>query len=170
MPQVSPRPIFMQGDLRNPTMYSTYRAWQPAFQRTVAEQIALYQQPAFRDAFVEDIAIRKRPHLWEQTRNLFGLRSLGKGAKAPRHNSVTRLTGRSSAALPLVRRSALRFIAWLSNQSKYKGDDTGGDALGSDRAIEVGHQHVHPAYDLGHLATPGLCNTSLLLFHKTTIF
>ncbi|MBM3226988.1 MAG: amidohydrolase family protein, partial [Candidatus Tectomicrobia bacterium] len=42
MPQVSPRPIFMQGDLRNPTMYSTYRAWQPAFQRTVAEQIALY--------------------------------------------------------------------------------------------------------------------------------
>ena len=33
IPQVSPRPIFMQGDLRNPTMYSTYRAWQPAFQR-----------------------------------------------------------------------------------------------------------------------------------------
>jgi N-acyl-D-aspartate/D-glutamate deacylase len=70
MPQVSPRPIFMQGDLRNPTMYSTYRAWQPAFHRTVAEQIALYQQPAFREAFVEDIAIRKRHHLWGQTRVL----------------------------------------------------------------------------------------------------
>jgi N-acyl-D-amino-acid deacylase len=70
MPQVSPRPIFMQGDLRNPTMYSTYRAWQPAFQRTVAEQIALYQQPDFRDAFVEDIALRKRHHLWGQTRVL----------------------------------------------------------------------------------------------------
>jgi N-acyl-D-amino-acid deacylase len=70
IPQVSPRPIFMQGDLRNPTMYSTYRAWQPAFQRTVAEQIALYQQPAFREAFVEDIALRKRHHLWGQTRVL----------------------------------------------------------------------------------------------------
>jgi N-acyl-D-aspartate/D-glutamate deacylase len=70
MSQVSPRPIYMQGDLRNPTMYSTYRAWQPAFQRTVAEQIALYQQPAFRDAFVEDIALRKRHHLWGQTRVL----------------------------------------------------------------------------------------------------
>jgi N-acyl-D-amino-acid deacylase len=70
MPQVSPRPIFMQGDLRNPTMYSTYRAWQPAFQRPMAEQIALYQQPAFRAAFVEDIALRKREHLWEQTRVL----------------------------------------------------------------------------------------------------
>jgi N-acyl-D-aspartate/D-glutamate deacylase len=70
IPQVSPRPIFMQGDLRNPTMYSTYRAWQPAFQRTVAEQIALYRQPAFRTAFLEDIALRKRDHLWGQTRVL----------------------------------------------------------------------------------------------------
>ena len=70
IPQVTPRPIFMQGDLRNPSMYSTYRAWQPAFQRTVAEQIALYQHPAFRAAFVEDIALRKRDHLWEQTRVL----------------------------------------------------------------------------------------------------
>src|SRR5689334_24553220 len=52
------------------TMYATYRAWQPAFQRSVAEQIALYQQPAFRAAFVEDIALRKRDHLWEQTRVL----------------------------------------------------------------------------------------------------
>ena len=70
MPQVSPRPIYMESDLRNPTMYSTYRAWQPAFQRTVAEQIALYQQPGFREAFVEDISIRKRDHLWGQTRVL----------------------------------------------------------------------------------------------------
>jgi N-acyl-D-aspartate/D-glutamate deacylase len=70
IPQVSPRPIFMQGDLRNPTMYSTYRAWQPAFQRPVAEQITLYQQPAFRAAFMEDVALRKREHLWEQTRVL----------------------------------------------------------------------------------------------------
>jgi N-acyl-D-amino-acid deacylase len=70
MPQVSPRPIYMEGDLRNPTMYSTYRAWQPAFRHTVAEQIVLYQQLGFREAFVEDITIRKRDHLWGQTRVL----------------------------------------------------------------------------------------------------
>ena len=70
VPQVSPRPIFMEGDLHNPTMYSTYRAWQPAFGRTLAEQITLYRQPAFREAFVEDIALRKRDHLWGQTRVL----------------------------------------------------------------------------------------------------
>jgi N-acyl-D-amino-acid deacylase len=70
MPQVSPRPIYMEGDLRTPTMYSMDSAWQPAFQRTVAEQIALYQQPVFLEAFVEDIALRKRDHLWGQTRVL----------------------------------------------------------------------------------------------------
>ena len=70
IPQVSPRPIVMQGDLHHPTMYATYRAWQPAFQRPVAEQIVLYQQPAFRAAFLEDIALRKREHLWEYTRVL----------------------------------------------------------------------------------------------------
>jgi N-acyl-D-amino-acid deacylase len=30
IPQVTPRPFVMQGDLRHPSMYATYRAWQPA--------------------------------------------------------------------------------------------------------------------------------------------
>lgn len=70
MPQVTPRPIFMQGDLRNPSMYATYAAWQPAFHRSVPEQMALYAQAAFRDAFVQDVALRNRHHLWRQTRVL----------------------------------------------------------------------------------------------------
>lgn len=70
MPQVTPRPIFMQGDLQNPTMYATYLAWQPAFNRSVAEQIALYKQPSFREAFLQDIQLRRREHLWGQTRVL----------------------------------------------------------------------------------------------------
>lgn len=70
MPQVTPRPIYMQGDLRNPTMYATYRAFQPAFDCSLEAQIALYQQPAFRDAFVADVQLRKREHLWGQTRVL----------------------------------------------------------------------------------------------------
>jgi N-acyl-D-aspartate/D-glutamate deacylase len=70
MPQVTPRPIFMQGDLRNPSMYATYRAFQPAFHCSLEEQIALYQQAAFRAAFVADVQLRKREHLWGQTRVL----------------------------------------------------------------------------------------------------
>jgi N-acyl-D-amino-acid deacylase len=70
MPQVTPRPIYMQGDLRHPSMYATYAAWQPAFHRSVPEQMALYAQPAFRDAFVHDVALRNRHHLWRQTRVL----------------------------------------------------------------------------------------------------
>ena len=70
MPQVTPRPIYMQGDLRHPSMYATYAAWQPAFHRSVSEQMALYAQAAFRDAFVHDVALRNRHHLWRQTRVL----------------------------------------------------------------------------------------------------
>jgi N-acyl-D-aspartate/D-glutamate deacylase len=70
MPQVTPRPIFMQGDLRTPSMYATYSAFQPAFHCSLETQIALYQQAAFRDAFIEDVQLRKREHLWEQTRVL----------------------------------------------------------------------------------------------------
>jgi N-acyl-D-aspartate/D-glutamate deacylase len=70
VPQVTPRPIFMQGDLRHPTMYATYKAFQTAFHCSLEGQLALYQQAAFRDTFVEDVRSRKREHLWGQTRVL----------------------------------------------------------------------------------------------------
>jgi len=70
IPQVTPRPIFTQGDLRHPSMFATYHAWQPAFNRSVAEQIALYQRADFRQDFREELHGRKRDHIWSQTRVL----------------------------------------------------------------------------------------------------
>lgn len=70
VPQVTPRPIYMQGDLRNPSMYATYSAFQTAFNRSLEAQMALYQQATFRDTFLEDVRVRKREHLWRQTRVL----------------------------------------------------------------------------------------------------
>jgi N-acyl-D-amino-acid deacylase len=70
VPQVTPRPIMSQGDLRNPVMFASFLSWQAAFKRSVAEQIALYRQPDFRHAFVEELHSRRRDHLWGQMRVL----------------------------------------------------------------------------------------------------
>jgi len=70
IPQITPRPIMTQGNVRHPTMFASFLSWQPAFNRSVAEQIALYQQPAFRDAFIQELASRKRDHIWEHMRVL----------------------------------------------------------------------------------------------------
>ena len=45
IPQVTPRPIMSQGDLKNPTMFGSFVSWQKAFNRPAAEQIALYRIP-----------------------------------------------------------------------------------------------------------------------------
>lgn len=70
IPQVTPRPIMTQGNVRHPNMFASFLTWQPAFNRPVAEQIALYQQPAFREAFIQELASRKRDHIWEHMRVL----------------------------------------------------------------------------------------------------
>jgi N-acyl-D-aspartate/D-glutamate deacylase len=70
IPQITPRPIMTQGDLRNPSMFASFLTWQPAFNRPVAEQMALYQQAEFREAFRQELYSRKREHIWGQTRVL----------------------------------------------------------------------------------------------------
>jgi N-acyl-D-amino-acid deacylase len=70
IPQVTPRPIMSQGDLKNPTMFGSFVSWQKAFNRPAAEQIALYQDPAFREAFRQELESRKRSHMWGQMRVL----------------------------------------------------------------------------------------------------
>jgi N-acyl-D-aspartate/D-glutamate deacylase len=70
IPQVTPRPIMSQGDLRNPTMFASFLSWQKAFNRPDAEKIALYRDPAFRDAFQQELERRKRGHMWGQMRVL----------------------------------------------------------------------------------------------------
>lgn len=51
VPQVSPRPLSVQINLRNPFIFANLPSWNPAFNRTAEEQIALYREPAFRQAF-----------------------------------------------------------------------------------------------------------------------
>jgi N-acyl-D-aspartate/D-glutamate deacylase len=70
IPQVTPRPIMSQGDLKNPTMFGSFISWQKAFNRPAAEQIALYRDPQFREAFRQELDSRKRSHMWGQMRVL----------------------------------------------------------------------------------------------------
>ena len=70
IPQVTPRPIMSQGDLKSPTMFGSFVSWQRAFNRTPAEQIALYRDPEFREAFRQELESRKRNHMWGQMRVL----------------------------------------------------------------------------------------------------
>lgn len=70
IPQVTPRPIMSQGDLKSPTMFGSFVSWQKAFNRPPAEQIALYRDPAFREAFRLELESRKRTHMWGQMRVL----------------------------------------------------------------------------------------------------
>jgi N-acyl-D-amino-acid deacylase len=70
IPQVTPRPIMSQGDLKNPTMFGSFVSWQKAFNRPAAEQIALYRDPAFREAFRQELESRQRSHMWGQMRVL----------------------------------------------------------------------------------------------------
>ena len=70
IPQVTPRPIMSQGDLKSPTMFGSFVSWQTAFDRPPAEQIALYRDPAFREAFRLELESRKRTHMWGQMRVL----------------------------------------------------------------------------------------------------
>lgn len=70
VPQVTPRPIMSQGDLRNPTMFGSFVSWQKAFNRPAAEQMALYRDPEFREGFRQELESRKRTHMWGQMRVL----------------------------------------------------------------------------------------------------
>ncbi|HEY7250339.1 MAG TPA: amidohydrolase family protein, partial [Methylomirabilota bacterium] len=70
IPQITPRPIMSQGDLRNPTMFGSFISWQKVFNRPEAEKIAIYRQTSFRDAFQQELESRKRSHMWGQMRVL----------------------------------------------------------------------------------------------------
>jgi N-acyl-D-aspartate/D-glutamate deacylase len=70
IPQVTPRPIMSQGDLRNPTMFGSFVSWQKALGGSAAEKVACYRDPAFRDAFQRELESRKRAHMWGQMRVL----------------------------------------------------------------------------------------------------
>jgi N-acyl-D-aspartate/D-glutamate deacylase len=70
VPQVTPRPIMSQGDLKTPTMFASFLSWQEILNRPPAEKVASYRDPAFREAFQQELERRKRGHMWGQMRVL----------------------------------------------------------------------------------------------------
>ena len=56
-PQVTPRPIQQYYTLKVPFIFASLPSWKEAFNRPVAEQIALYRKPEFRVAFRRDLQI-----------------------------------------------------------------------------------------------------------------
>ena len=56
-PQVTPRPIQQYYTLKVPFIFASLPSWKEAFNRPVAEQIALYRKPEFRAAFRRDLQV-----------------------------------------------------------------------------------------------------------------
>jgi N-acyl-D-aspartate/D-glutamate deacylase len=56
-PQVSPRPLSVQINLRNPFIFANLPCWNPAFNRSVEEQKKLYTNPTFRQAFRKELSV-----------------------------------------------------------------------------------------------------------------
>lgn len=56
-PQVTPRPIQQYYTLKVPFIFASFSSWKEAFNRPVAEQIALYRKPEFREAFRRDLKV-----------------------------------------------------------------------------------------------------------------
>ncbi len=56
-PQVTPRPIQQYYTLKVPFIFASLPSWKEAFNRPVAEQIALYRNPEFRQAFRQDLQV-----------------------------------------------------------------------------------------------------------------
>jgi N-acyl-D-aspartate/D-glutamate deacylase len=112
IPQVTPRPIMSQGDLKSPTMFGSFVSWQRAFNRTPAEQIALYRDPEFREAFRQELESRKRSHMWGQMRVLeVGRPELsatwdGRSRRSRPPRASGRSTPTSTSASPTVSRRA----------------------------------------------------------------
>lgn len=56
-PQVTPRPIQQYYTLKVPFIFASLPSWKEAFNRPVAEQMALYRKPEFRAAFRRDLQV-----------------------------------------------------------------------------------------------------------------
>jgi N-acyl-D-aspartate/D-glutamate deacylase len=64
VPQVSCRPLRVQFTLKNPFIFAGMTPWAQAFNRTPAEQTALYRSEAFRTEWKADLERRRSRGLW----------------------------------------------------------------------------------------------------------
>jgi N-acyl-D-aspartate/D-glutamate deacylase len=55
VPQTCPRPLTREVSLRNPFSFASFDSWAPVFNKTAAEQAAIYRDPSFRNAFREEL-------------------------------------------------------------------------------------------------------------------
>jgi N-acyl-D-amino-acid deacylase len=51
VPQTCPRPLTREVSLKMPFSFASFDSWAPVFNKSVAEQAAIYRDPSFRDAF-----------------------------------------------------------------------------------------------------------------------
>jgi N-acyl-D-aspartate/D-glutamate deacylase len=59
VPQVTCRPLRIQFNMRNPFIFAVFSTWHAVFNKSVAEQIAIYRDPGFRQAFREEMDRRR---------------------------------------------------------------------------------------------------------------
>jgi N-acyl-D-aspartate/D-glutamate deacylase len=64
VPQVSCRPLRVQFTLKNPFIFASMAPWSQAFNRTPAEQTALYRSGAFRAEWKGELERRRARGLW----------------------------------------------------------------------------------------------------------
>jgi len=64
VPQVSCRPLRVQFTLKNPFIFAGMTPWSRAFNRTVAEQVALYRSEGFRAEWKAELERRRAHGLW----------------------------------------------------------------------------------------------------------
>ncbi|HUH84215.1 MAG TPA: amidohydrolase family protein [Stellaceae bacterium] len=55
VPQTCPRPLTREVSLKNPFSFASFDSWAPVFNKSVAEQAAIYRDPRFRNAFREEL-------------------------------------------------------------------------------------------------------------------
>jgi N-acyl-D-amino-acid deacylase len=51
VPQTCPRPLTREVSLKMPFSFASFDSWAPVFNKTTAEQMAIYRDPGFRNAF-----------------------------------------------------------------------------------------------------------------------
>jgi len=61
VPQTCPRPLTREVSLKNPFSFASFDSWAPVFNKTVAEQMAIYRDPSFRNAFRAEL---KKPRVF----------------------------------------------------------------------------------------------------------
>jgi N-acyl-D-aspartate/D-glutamate deacylase len=73
VPQTCPRPLTREVSLRAPFSFASFDSWAPVFNKTTAEQAAVYRDPSFRNAFREEL---RQPRVFSGNWQLISVNSV----------------------------------------------------------------------------------------------